>query len=125
MPIRPVSVLIVDHDDPRVDAAATARGYRVDHAASPAAVTAALARGVFDAALVSLSVDAESGLDVIRRIKAHTPDTEIVVLSPDRSFASAIHSSGLSPFAIVEKPFDIEQLFVTVAHALERVRVGA
>jgi len=120
MPIRPVSVLIVDHDDPRVDAAATARGYRVDHAASPAAVTAALARGVFDAALVSLSVDAESGLDVIRRIKAHTPDTEIVVLSPDRSFASAIHSSGLSPFAIVEKPFDIEQLFVTVAHALER-----
>jgi len=106
MPIRPVSVLIVDHDDPRVDAAATARGYRVDHAASPAAVTAALARGVFDAALVSLSVDAESGLDVIRRIKAHTPDTEIVVLSPDRSFASAIHSSGLSPFAIVENDLD-------------------
>ena len=45
MPIRPVSLLIVDNDDPvtrRVDAAAVARGYRVDYATSLAAVNTAL-----------------------------------------------------------------------------------
>ena len=48
MPIRPISLLIVDNDDPvtrRVDAAAVARGYHVDYATSLAAVNTALTGG--------------------------------------------------------------------------------
>ena len=123
MPIRPVSLLIVDNDDPltrRVDAAAVARGYRVDYATSLAAVNTALACGAFDVALVDLAVAGESGFDVIRRIKDQTPDAEIVVLSAGSSLASAIHSYELSAFAFVQKPFDVDQLFATIERALER-----
>ncbi len=123
MPIRPVSLLIVDNDDPvtrRVDAAAVARGYRVDYATSLAAVNTALERGAFDVALVDLAVAGESGFDVIRRIKEQTPDAEIVVLSAGSSLASAIHSYELSAFAFVQKPFGVDQLFATIERALER-----
>ena len=127
MPIRPVSLLIVDNDDPvtrMFDAAAVTRGYRVDCATSLAAVNRALARGEFDVALVDLAVGAESGFDVIRRIKEQTPDAEIVVLSAGTSLASAIHSYELSAFAFVQKPFDIDQLFATIERALERRRMN-
>src|SRR4029450_6845665 len=123
MPIRPFSLLIVDNDDPvtrRVEAEAGARGHRVDYATPPAAVTAALAGGAFDAALVDLAVGGESGFDVIRRIKERTPDAEIVVMSAGSSLASAIHSYELSAFAFVQKPFDVDQLFATIERALER-----
>ncbi|MFL6279621.1 MAG: ATP-binding protein [Vicinamibacterales bacterium] len=123
MPIRPVSLLIVDNDDPATrhfDQTALARGYRVDCATSLAAVNAALARGAFDVALVDLAVAGESGFDVIRRIKEQTPDAEIVVLSAGTSLASAIHSYELSAFAFVQKPFDADQLFATIERALER-----
>jgi two-component system NtrC family sensor kinase len=123
MPIRPVSLLIVDNDDPatrRFDAAAMARGYRVDCATSLAAVNAALSRGAFDVALVDLALGGESGFDVIRRIKEQTPDAEIIVLSAGSSLASAIHSYELSAFAFVQKPFDVDQLFATIERALER-----
>ena len=123
MPIRPISLLIVDNDDPvtrLVDAAAVARGYRVDYATSLAAVNTALAGGAFDLALVDLAVAGESGFDVIRRIKEQTPDAEIVVLSAGSSLASAIHSYELSAFAFVQKPFAIDQLFATIERALER-----
>src|SRR6476620_7540206 len=123
MPIRSVSLLIVDNDDPvtrRVEAAAIARGYRVDYATALAAVNTAVARGAFDVALVDLAVCGESGFDVIRRIKEQTPDAEIVVLSAGTSLASAIHSYELSAFAFVQKPFDLDQLFATIERALER-----
>jgi two-component system NtrC family sensor kinase len=123
MSIRPVSLLIVDNDDPltrRLDAAAVARGYRVDYATSLAAINTALACGAFDVALVDLAFASESGPDVIRRIKEQTPDTEILVLWAGSSLASAIHSYELSAFAFVQKPFDVDQLFATIERALER-----
>ena len=123
MAIRPLSLLIVDNDDPvtrRLDAVANAHGYRVDYATSLAAVDGALANNTFDVALVDLGIGGESGFEVIRRMKEQTPDTEIVVLSADSSLASAIHSYELSAFAFVQKPFDVDQLFATVERAIER-----
>ena len=127
MPISPVSILIVDDDEPlarMLGEAAMARGYRAEYATSLAAVNAALNRGAFDVALVDLGLGAESGFDVIRRVKEQTRDSEIVVLSATTSLASAIHSYELSAFAFVQKPFDIDQLFATIERALERRRMN-
>ena len=88
MTIRPVSLLVVDDDDAlgrMLADAAAARGYRVECAPSLSAADAALTRATFDVALVDLTLGAESGFDVIRRIKEHTPDTEIVVMSASTS----------------------------------------
>ena len=123
MTIRPVSLLIVDNDDPVTrssGALAMARGYRVDCANSFAAVNAALAGSAVDVALVDLALGGDSGFDVIRSIREQAPEAEIIVLSGGSSLASAIHSYELSAFAFVQKPFDPEQLFATIERALER-----
>ena len=127
MTISPVSLLIVDDDDPlarMLGEAAVMRGYRVDCATSLAAANAALAQRAFEVALVDLALGAESGFDVIRRIKERTPDAEIVVMSASTSLASAIHSYELSAFAFVQKPFDIGQMFATIERAVERRRMN-
>jgi ActR/RegA family two-component response regulator len=57
MPIRPVSLLIVDDDESlarMLDEAALARGFRAECATSLAAVNAALDQRAFDVALVDL-----------------------------------------------------------------------
>ena len=84
MTISPVSLLIVDDDDTLVRMlceAAEMRGYRVACATSVSLAAAALAQRPFDVALVDLALGAESGFDVIRRVKEQTPDAEIIVMS--------------------------------------------
>jgi two-component system NtrC family sensor kinase len=127
MTISPGSHLVVDDDAAlgrMLAEAAGMRGYRVVCAASLAAAEAALSGHAFDAALVDLALGAESGFDVIRRIKEQTPDAEIVVMSASTSLSSAIQSYELSAFAFVQKPFDLTQLFATVERALERRRMN-
>jgi two-component system NtrC family sensor kinase len=126
-PTTPVSLLIVHDDGPIVRLLAETaqlRGYRAACATSLAETQQALDHRAFDVALVDLGLGAESGFDVIRRIKEQTPDAEIVVMSASTSLASAIHSYELSAFAFVQKPFDIGQLFATLERALERRRMN-
>src|SRR5262249_7889887 len=70
-----------------------------------------------------LTLGAESGLEVIRAIKTHAADTEIIVISASTSLASAIASYELQAFAFVPKPFDLDQLFGTIERALEHRRM--
>ena len=118
-----VPLLIVD-DDPRLvsllSTEAAARGYEPVGAVSVEEADAALASATFSAALIDLGLGSGSGFDVIRRIKNRTLNTEIIVMSGTTSLASAIQSYELAAFAFVQKPFDMEHLFATVARALER-----
>ena len=117
------SLLIVDDDGALVSLLsqeAVARGYLPIGAMSVAEADAAVDSKPVSAALVDLALGAGSGFDVIRRIKALHPDTEIIVLSGTTSMASAIQSYELAAFAFVQKPFDMEHLFATLARALER-----
>ncbi len=99
---------------------ARSRGFAPSVAASVADADAVLAAGPVAVALVDLALGSGSGFDVIRRIKALTPDTEIVVISGTTSLSSAIQSYELAAFAFVQKPFDLEHLFATATRALER-----
>lgn len=118
-----VPLLIVDDDDGLVSLLAReaeARGYAPLGVTSVAEANAAADAAPVSAALVDLGLGSGSGFDVIRRLKALHPDTEIIVMSGTTSMASAIQSYELAAFAFVQKPFDLEHLFATLARALER-----
>ena len=117
------TVLIVEDDQALLDLLALEsrqRGYGVRVAATLAAARQVIESGAaFEAALVDLRLGSDSGLDVIRAIRAHAPDTEIVVVSGSASLASAVASYELDAFAFVPKPFDADQLFATLQRAFE------
>jgi signal transduction histidine kinase/DNA-binding response OmpR family regulator len=122
-----VSLLIVEDDvvvGRMLTDAARLRGYEAACATSLAGTQDAIERAPFDVALVDLGLGAESGFDVVRRIKEKAPDAEIVVMSASASLASAIHSYELAAFAFIQKPFEMGQLFATVERALERRRMN-
>jgi two-component system NtrC family sensor kinase len=121
------SLLIVDDDPAMLRAlaeSAAVRGYRVAAAATVAAALDLLARDAFDAALVDLALDGDSGFDLLPRIKAASPDCEIVVISGADALASPLRSYELAAFAFVPKPFDREFLFRTIDRARERARLN-
>lgn len=118
-------VLVVD-DDPTVLGllahVGRARGLDVIGVRTPAEAVDALSGRSIGVAVVDLRLGHESGLDVIRTLRAHDPSTESIVISADRRLSSALESYAQDVFAFVPKPFDPVQLFTTVDRALERRR---
>lgn len=118
-------VLVVD-DDPFVLGMLThvgrARGLDVVGVRTPSEAVTVLQARSFGVAVVDLRLGGESGLDVIRELRAHDPSTESIVISADSRLSSALESYAHDVFAFVPKPFDPAQLFATVDRALERRR---
>jgi two-component system NtrC family sensor kinase len=121
----PEPVLIVD-DDPFVLGLLThvgrTRGYDVVSVRTPDEARQAIEGRAFAVAIVDLRLAGDSGLDVIKRIRAAGAATETIVISADRRLSSALSSFEQEVFAFVPKPLDPAALFETVARAIERRR---
>lgn len=71
-------------------------------------------------ALIDLRLDDMSGLEVLSQIKAISPDTECILLTGYASQNSAIEAVNRGAYSYVQKPADLEQLFVTIKRAVEK-----
>ena len=123
----PATLLIVDDDTDllcQLAATAESRGYRTLRATTLGEAIEAVETHLPDVAIVDVSLGAESGLDLIPRMKERTPHSEVVVISGTTSFSSAFASYEMPAFGFVEKPFDIDRLFNTVERAVERRRMN-
>ncbi|MBN1488148.1 MAG: response regulator [Anaerolineae bacterium] len=71
-------------------------------------------------ALLDLRLEDMSGLDVVREIKNRQPDTECIVLTGYASQSSAIEAINLGAYSYVQKPYDLDQLLLTIRRAIEK-----
>jgi signal transduction histidine kinase/ActR/RegA family two-component response regulator len=71
-------------------------------------------------ALVDLRLEDMSGLEVVREIKKCSPGTECILLTGYASQESAIEAVNLGAYSYVQKPYDMEQLLVTIRRAIEK-----
>jgi len=98
------------------------RGYSPDPVATGGEAVAAAGEKRHDVAIVDLGLGEEemTGLDVIKEIKACSPETECIVLTGMPSQESAIQAMNLGAYAYLRKPFDVSELLETIAKALEK-----
>ncbi len=75
-------------------------------------------------ALVDLRLEDMPGLDVLRGIRERSPDTECLLVTGHASQATAIEAINLGAYSYVQKPFDVDQLFITIRNAVEKRQVG-
>lgn len=116
-------VLVVD-DDPNLRKTLAdilgVKGYAAAVAANGAEAVAMAERDLFSLALIDLMLPDMSGLDVMACIKARSPLTEAIILTGHASMATAIEATGRGAFSYLLKPYRMDELLLTIRHAVER-----
>jgi len=72
-----------------------------------------------DLVVSDLRLGRESGLDLLRAIKAESPRTEVVMVTAFATTENAVQAMKLGAYDYVLKPFKVEELCLVVEKALE------
>ncbi len=98
----------------------TQSGYAVLRAASAAQAIDTLERETVDLLLTDLRMPERDGVALLRDVKRLRPETEVVVMTAHATVATAVDAMKEGAADYLEKPFDKDQLLLTVQRAVER-----
>jgi len=116
-------ILVVD-DEARVRGLISAilrrSGYRADLATNGPEALDLLRRQVYDLVITDLKMPGMSGIALLKEIKAHWPDTDVIMLSGHATIESAVEATKLGAYDYLTKPFTVEELQLKVHNCLER-----
>ena len=115
------TILVVEDDDVFrgvLVAALAARGYEVQGVGDAASAIQLAERESPEMAVVDLRLPDESGLEVVRRLKAIDPTTAVVVLTGWGSIATALESVRLGATHYLTKPTDADRILAAFQHGL-------
>ena len=119
-------VLIID-DDPKARSTLSdilrLKGYRVLTAGSGAEALAQ-SGGSPDVVLLDLRLPDIPGIEVLKRVKAASPSTEVIILTGHATLGSAIEAANTGAFSYLQKPYEVEELLLHVRNALEKKRAA-
>lgn len=107
------TLLLVDDDGvyrERLAKAMMARGYEVRTAADAEAAVALAEVESPELAVLDLRMPGESGLDLLRRLKAIDPTTKILMLTGYGSIATALEAVRLGAVHYLTKPVDVDEI---------------
>ena len=115
------TILVVEDDDAFraiLVQALEARGYDVRGVADAGSALAAARQDSPEMAVVDLRLGSESGLDVVRELKAIDSSTAIVVLTGYGSIATALESIRLGALHYLTKPTDPDRILAAFERGL-------
>jgi two-component system response regulator FlrC len=99
-------------------------GHQVSAVADGNAAATALDRRGFDLVITDLRMPGLSGLDLVRKVRAEQPETEIIVVTAHGSVESAVEAMKLGAFDYLEKPLSgPDELRLLAQRAVERRRL--
>ncbi len=118
-------VLIVD-DEPLIRWSLRERliadGLQVVEASTAAEALELAAEGV-DLALLDYTLPDGDGISVLRRLREVDPDTPVMMITARTSIETVVESVRSGAFDYAVKPFDLDDIAVRVARALETTRM--
>jgi two-component system response regulator PilR (NtrC family) len=95
-------------------------GFDVLLAESRAMAAAVLARGPVDMVITDVKLPDGDGIEILRHVKAATPETVVIVMTAFGSTQTAVAALKLGAQDYLIKPFDIEELKIVVRSALHK-----
>ncbi len=95
------------------------QGHRVQTAGDLKGALARVADGGVDLVVTDLRLGADSGIEVLRRVKELSPATEVVMVTAFATTENAIQAMKLGAYDYVLKPFKVDELRLVVEKALE------
>ncbi|MGD9788444.1 MAG: sigma-54-dependent transcriptional regulator [Sulfuricellaceae bacterium] len=98
-------------------------GHAVTATQSGANALSLLGKERFDVVLTDLRMEKADGMQILRRSKEISPDTEVILITGHATLESAIEAMKHGAFHYVSKPFRLDEVRQVVAEALEKVRL--
>jgi len=74
----------------------------------------------FDIILTDLNLPDINGIEMVKKIKEISPNTEIIMITGDGSVGKAVEAAQAGAFHFVEKPIDFDELILLIHRAIER-----
>src|SRR5436305_1365385 len=115
-------ILIVD-DEPRIRRVLTMllgdQGHETVEAQTGEAAIEVAGRVAFDLALVDLSLPGIDGLATFQTIREHDPKLSAIMMTAFGTIRSAVEAMRAGAFDYLTKPFDNDELLISVKRALE------
>ena len=116
-------ILVVD-DDPNLRKTLAdilrVKGYETIIVGTGAEAIAALGSDDISLALIDLLLPDLPGLEVMARLKAKSPLTEVIILTGNASIDTAIKATNQGAFSYLLKPYDMDALLLNIKHGVER-----
>src|SRR5205814_9611817 len=114
-----------DHDALRRGLARglTEAGHEVEEASNGNAAIERLHDSYFDVVLSDLKMGGSDGMDVLRTTRAMHPTTAVILMAAFGSIHTAVEAMKIGAFDYVQKPFEIEEMELKIAKALEHRRL--
>ena len=120
-------ILIIDDETSLANSlgfALRAEGYAVTSASTGEAGLAAAQASAPSLVLLDLRLPDGSGLDFLDRLRSALPDTPVVMISAHGDTRAAVQAVKRGAFDYLTKPFDLDDLLVTLRAATERQRMA-
>jgi len=117
------AILIVDDERSMRDflrIALRRAGHEVEVASGPPEAKASFTAHDYDLVITDLMMPTGSGLDVLRDVKAHRPETQVLVVTAFATPETAIAAMKQGAYDYLQKPFKIDEVQLVVERALER-----
>jgi two-component system, NtrC family, response regulator AtoC len=102
-----------------------ADGFDVEAVEDGAPAVERAGEGRYDLVLSDVRMERVGGLDVLRAFTEKSPATPVILITAFGDVTGAMEAIGHGAYDYVSKPFNIEELRLTVARALERRRLSA
>jgi PAS domain S-box-containing protein len=99
------------------------RGFRVELAPTGAEGIEMAESDRPDLVLLDLRLPDMTGIEVMRRLKASTPKTEIIVETGYGSLDTAVQALEMGAYSYITKPVDVSQLMTLADRAIERAEI--
>jgi DNA-binding NtrC family response regulator len=100
-------------------------GYETVIVASAAEAMQQVLTDKFDLVITDIHMPGENGLDLLRELKAFDPSQNIIVITAYGTVESAVQALRSGAYDYLTKPFETDEIKLTVAKALERERLIA
>ncbi|HRC87810.1 MAG TPA: response regulator, partial [Thermoanaerobaculia bacterium] len=99
-------------------------GYETAAAETAAEAASRLARERFELVLLDIWLPDRDGLDLLSELKQSQPELPFIVISGHANVDTAVKAIRLGAYDFLEKPLSLSRVVLTVANALERLRLA-
>ena len=99
-------------------------GYEVTAAGDGAGGLSAFAAAPFDVVITDLKMPGIPGMEVLRKIRAGSPDVPVLVITAFGNVETAVAAMKEGAYDFIGKPFHRDQLLLAVEKALDRRRLA-